>query len=131
MRTDVTYFITDPLRASALSKVLYRPNSTPWYTDSTRSTSSRWPPNSSLDARYRNVSLTTLNTTTEKRLLIDLAMLRESYEKREIADVYWIPDGQNPADALSKNGTCEALVKLLKTNKVGIKPTACIEKCFL
>lgn len=33
-------------------------------------------------------NLTTLNSTSEKRLLIDLSMLRESYERREIPDVY-------------------------------------------
>lgn len=39
-------------------------------------------------------SLSTLNTTTEKRLFIDLAMLRESYEKQEIADVFCISGSQ-------------------------------------
>lgn len=33
-------------------------------------------------------SLITLNTTHEKRLLIGLSMLRESYERREIADIF-------------------------------------------
>lgn len=39
-------------------------------------------------------SLTTLNTTTENRLLIDISMLRKSYQRREIDDIYWIPGGQ-------------------------------------
>ncbi len=73
-------------------------------------------------------SLTTLNSTTEKRLLIDLSMLRESYEKHEIAEVFWIPGGQNPADALTKTGACDALVKLIQTNKVDITPAAWIER---
>lgn len=45
---------------------------------------------------------TNINRTTEKRLLIDLCMLRESYERREISEVFWIPTHQNPADAFTK-----------------------------
>eukprot|EP00171_Calliarthron_tuberculosum_P022597 IDg22597t1 len=73
-------------------------------------------------------SLTTLNTTSEKRLLIDLSMLRESYEKREIADVYWIPGDQNPADGLTKKSPCAALSKLIATNSVDLTPKAWIER---
>lgn len=61
--------------------------------------------------------LTTLNTTTEKRLQIDLAILRESYEKREIADVFRIPGTHSPVDAVTKRGACDVLNKLLATNK--------------
>lgn len=72
-------------------------------------------------------SLTTLNTTTEKCLRINLAMLRESYEKREIADIHWITTNQNPADALKQRGAFDALDFLIATNKFGITPTAWIE----
>lgn len=47
-------------------------------------------------------SLTALNTTSEKHLLIDLSMLREIYERREIADIFWIRGEDNPADGLTK-----------------------------
>ena len=59
-----------------------------------------------------------LSQTTERRLLIDLALLREAYEKREITNLYWIPGDQNPADDLTKlEKRRVALDKLLKTNK--------------
>ena len=73
-------------------------------------------------------SLVTLNTTSEKRLLIDLSMLRESYERREIANVYWIPSEQNPADGLTKKGSCDALNNLVSTNNANITPNAWIER---
>jgi len=73
-------------------------------------------------------SLTNLNTTTEKRLLIDLSMLRESYEKREIADVFWIGGDENPADGLTKKTPCKALEDLMITNKLNITPSAWIER---
>lgn len=60
-------------------------------------------------------SLTTLNTTSEKRLLIDLRMLRKIYDNREIADIYWISGDQNPADGLTKKNPCNALEDLMKT----------------
>lgn len=73
-------------------------------------------------------SLTTLNTTSEKRLLIDLSMLRESYERREIADVFWIPGDQNLADDLTKTSPCRALINLMKTNRIVFEPKAWIER---
>ena len=73
-------------------------------------------------------SLTSLNTTTEKRLLIDLSLLRECYERNEIAEVFWIPGDQNPADGLTKKNACKALENLMSTNKVDISPKAWIER---
>lgn len=73
-------------------------------------------------------SLTSLNTTSEKRLLIDLSILRESYERREIADVFWIPGDQNLADGLTKKSACDAIVRLMDTITVNITPQAWIER---
>ena len=42
------------------------------------------------DSRSLYDGLVSLNTTTEKRLLIDLHLLRQAYERREIAEVCWI-----------------------------------------
>ena len=59
-----------------------------------------------------------LSPTTEKRLQIDLAMIRQAYEAREITKLVWIAGSVNPADNLTKvdmrNGT---LAKLLLTNQ--------------
>ena len=60
---------------------------------------------------YNN--LVSLNTTTEKRLLIDIH-LRQAYERREIAEVRWIPTKQNPADALTMEKPTPAMVQLLQ-----------------
>src|ERR1043165_4412964 len=43
------------------------------------------------DSRSLYDSLVSLNTVTEKRLLIDLRVFRESYERRELVDMFWIP----------------------------------------
>jgi hypothetical protein len=46
--------------------------------------------------------LVKLGTTTEKRLMIDIMAMRESYERKEIAEVKWIAGDSNPADPLTK-----------------------------
>lgn len=63
-------------------------------------------------------SIVETNSTTEKQLFIGLFMLRESYGKRELTRVVWIPSSQNLADALTKGKCSEALQILMKTNKV-------------
>jgi hypothetical protein len=42
------------------------------------------------DSRSLYDCLVKLGTTNEKRLMIDIMSLRQSYEKREIAEVRWI-----------------------------------------
>ena len=44
-----------------------------------------------------------LGTTQEKRLMIDVMCLRQSYERREIAEVKWIDGDSNPVDAMKVN----------------------------
>lgn len=46
--------------------------------------------------------LVKLGTTNEKRLMIDIMALRQSYERREIAEIRWINGKDNPADAMTK-----------------------------
>ena len=82
------------------------------------------------DSKSLYDSLVSLNTVTEKRLLIDLRVLRESYERRELADVFWIPASQNPADGMTKpsskaNG---ALNRLIATNRLELTPNAWVDR---
>ena len=58
--------------------------------------------------------------TAEKRLKIDMWAIRESYDKKEIRNIYWIASSMNLADQLTKpillNDT--ALWNVMKTNKI-------------
>jgi hypothetical protein len=67
--------------------------------------------------------LVKLGTTTEKRLMIDVMALRQSYERREITEVRWINGDDNPADALTKTKPNKALERLIDKNKlvIGVK----------
>ena len=46
--------------------------------------------------------LVKLRTTKEKRLMINIITLRQSYEKRELTEVRWINRQDNPVDIMTK-----------------------------
>lgn len=70
-----------------------------------------------------------LAQTTERRLQIDLEILREAYERRDISNVVWIAGAENPADDLTKpdkrNGT---LAKVISTSKFDPATVSWIER---
>lgn len=80
------------------------------------------------DSKSLYDALTSINATTEKRLLIDLQVIRQAYEYREITEVAWIPTDQNPADGLTKEKANRALEKLMTENKVELTPNAWVER---
>ena len=65
--------------------------------------------------------LVKLGTTQEKRLMIDIMCLRQSYERREIAEVKWIDGDSNPVDAMTKSKPLSALKRLIDTNRIELK----------
>jgi hypothetical protein len=65
--------------------------------------------------------LVKLGTTYEKRLMIDIMAIRQSYERREIAEIIWITGDLNPADSMIKHASNAALARIIETNKVDIQ----------
>jgi hypothetical protein len=72
--------------------------------------------------------LVKLETTSEKRLMIDLMCLKQSYERREIAEIRWIDENINLADAMTKSKFCNALIKLIDINIIELKITEWVER---
>lgn len=72
--------------------------------------------------------LVKLGTTKEKRLMIDIMALRQSYETREIAEVRWIDGKDNPADAMTKTAPNLALRKLIDDNELRIRVDGSVER---
>jgi hypothetical protein len=72
--------------------------------------------------------LVKLGTTQEKRLMIDVMCLRQSYERREIAEVKWIDGNSNPADAMTKSKPSTALKRLIDTNYIDTKAMEWVER---
>jgi hypothetical protein len=65
--------------------------------------------------------LVKLGSTQEKRLMIDIIVLRQLYERREITEIRWIDRKDNPADAMTKSTPNKALEKLIDTNQLGVR----------
>lgn len=72
--------------------------------------------------------LVKLGITQEKRLMIDIMSLHESYEKREITEIMWIEGNSNPADAMTKSKASSALKQLIDTNKIELKVTEWVDR---
>jgi hypothetical protein len=60
--------------------------------------------------------------------MIDLMCLRQSYKRREIAEVRWIDGNTNPADVMTKSKACSALKDLIDTNKVNVTCNEWVER---
>ena len=80
------------------------------------------------DSRSLYECLVKLGTTHEKRLMIDIMSLRESYERREIAEICWVDGRDNPADAFTKKTPNKALEQLVSTNTLTVRVEAYVER---
>lgn len=65
--------------------------------------------------------LVKLGTTKEKRLMIDIMALRQSYERRELQEIRWIKGDDNPADAMTKSTPNSALRTLVDSNELVVR----------
>ncbi|KAK6208665.1 hypothetical protein QIS74_12183 [Colletotrichum tabaci] len=65
--------------------------------------------------------LVKLGTTQEKRLMIDIMALRQSYERRELYEVRWIHGDDNLADAFTKATPNQALKNFITTSSAQIQ----------
>ena len=54
--------------------------------------------------------------------------LRQSYERREIAEVRWIDSNNNLADTMTKSKPCTALKDLIDSNTINIRATEWVER---
>ena len=62
-----------------------------------------------------------LGTTKEKRLMIDIMAIRQSYERRELLEIRWIAGNSNPADVMTKSIANKSLKSLVSTNHLNVK----------
>ena len=57
--------------------------------------------------------------------MIHVQLIRQAYERRELAELKWISGDANPAGAMTKpqGKACDALTKLIDTNEIHLKGT--------
>ena len=72
--------------------------------------------------------LVKLGTTKEKRLMIDIMALRQSYERRELFEIRWINGQDNPADAMTKANPNKALETFIDTNSLRVRMEGWVER---
>jgi len=60
--------------------------------------------------------LVKLGTTKEKRLIIDIIALWQSYERQKLFKIQWINGQDNPADVITKANPNKALETFINTN---------------
>jgi hypothetical protein len=65
--------------------------------------------------------LVKLGTTKEKRLMIDIMALRQSYERRELQEIRWINGDDNLADAFTKASPNRTLERFVDSNKATVR----------
>jgi hypothetical protein len=65
--------------------------------------------------------ITKLGTTAEKRLMINIIGLRQSYERQEINKIRWIDGKDNLANVITKNKPCLALKQLINLNQITLQ----------
>ena len=73
------------------------------------------------DSKSLYKCLVKLGMTHEKRLMVDIMCLRQSYKRREITEVIWIDGDSNPADAMTKSRPCQALRDLIDSNRIDLR----------
>jgi hypothetical protein len=69
-----------------------------------------------------------LGTTKEKRLMIDIMVLRQIYKRCELVEVRWITRASNPADAMIKLVLNRSLQVLIDTNEVDIEVEGWVDR---
>lgn len=66
--------------------------------------------------------------TPEKRLQLNLSMLWERFETRDISEILWIPGSQNSADFLTMNTIISTLRILMESNRLELNPEICTDR---
>jgi hypothetical protein len=69
-----------------------------------------------------------LGITQEKRLIIDIISLRQSYKRRKIIKIRWIHNQNNSANALTKAAANKAIKRLMSFNKLNVRIKGYVEK---
>jgi hypothetical protein len=65
--------------------------------------------------------LVKLRTTKEKRLMINIMAIRQSYERKELTKIRWINGQDNLANAITKGIPNKALERFIDTNQLDIR----------
>jgi hypothetical protein len=69
-----------------------------------------------------------LSIIVEKRLMIDVMILRQFYERRKITEMIWIHDINNSVDSMIKIKSSTALKTMIDINKINLNITEWVKR---
>jgi hypothetical protein len=69
-----------------------------------------------------------LDIIVEKRLMIDVMILRQFYERREITEIIWIHGINNSVDSMIKIKSSTALKTMIDINKINLNITEWVKR---
>ena len=72
--------------------------------------------------------LVRLDSTHEKRLMIDIMYLKKSYERKKITKIKWIDEKSNSVDVMIKFNSCSALKDFINTNRINLQIIGWVER---
>ncbi len=73
-----------------------------------------------IDSKFLYNCLIRLDIIVEKRLMIDVMILRQFYERREITEMIWIHDINNSANSMIKIKSSTALKTMIDINQINL-----------
>jgi hypothetical protein len=82
-----------------------------------------------VDSRTVYNAVVRMEAVTEKRLAVDIAVLREAHLFCEMEQLFWLPSFQNGADPMTKfDVSNEVFEALVFKNRVLLNPGAWVER---
>jgi hypothetical protein len=74
--------------------------------------------------------LVRLRTTIEKRLMIDVMIFRQFYERREITEMIWIHEINNSTNFMIKTKFSSTLKTMIDINKINLNTTEWVKRAI-
>ncbi len=73
-----------------------------------------------IDSKSLYDCLVRLEITVEKRLMMNVMILRQSYERREITEIKWIHESNNSVDSMTKSKSFSTLKTIIDINRINL-----------
>jgi hypothetical protein len=73
-----------------------------------------------IDSKSLYDCLVRLDIIVKKRLMMNVMILKQSYERREITEIKWIHESNNSVDSMTKNKSSSTLKTIININRINL-----------
>jgi hypothetical protein len=81
-----------------------------------------------IDSKFLYDCLVRLDIIVKKRLMMNVMILRQSYERREIIKIKWIHEFNNSVDSMTKIKSFSALKTVIDINRINLDTTEWVKR---